>query len=320
MNPIDGLAALKSIGESLMLIARTLRPLIPMLCWAVGAGAQTAPPAAGPATSESFGHAIDGFQLLRNFVFGRSGASTVRSLDDLAEKFDPYGIAGTGVINKEWQRYQKFNPANFVFTESSLNLTATIRSGGGLVPGGIHSGQIWSKEVFQPGITGQPAYAFEIRMKIPDKKGTWPAFWLYSKPSNQRSDGSEIDHPEFFVMTHQSQFDWTGNTHGPGTGSDFYSIKTNKWFWRPGVDFSADYHDFQTLWTPDAVYKYVDGKLVLATHFKWTAPTPAQMGVNLAVGSDDPSLIGLQPASLADFPCALSIAHIKVWGKPQAAH
>jgi hypothetical protein len=124
-----------------------------------------------------------------------------------------------------------------VFLESSLNLTATMPPDGGLFPGGIHSGQIWSKEVFQPGVTGHTGYAFEIRKKIPDRKGTWPAFWLYSKASHQRSDGSEIDHTEFFVMTYQNQFDWTGYTHGPGTGSDYDSIKTNRWTWASGRRF-----------------------------------------------------------------------------------
>ena len=63
------------------------------------------------------------------------------------------------------------------------------------------------------------------------------------------------------------------------------------------------------------MYKYVDNRLVVATHFKWTAPGPAQMGANLAVGSGKSELMGLQPASLSDFPCALSIVHIKVWGR-----
>src|ERR1035438_9837341 len=142
------------------------RALIPIFCWTASAAAQTAPLVKGPSIAESFGHAVERFQVLANLVFGRSAACTIKGLDDLAEKFAPYGIAGTTVINEEWQRYQKFNPANFVFTESSLNLMATVPPGGGLFAGGIHSGQIWSKEVFQPAVTGHAVYAFEIRMKI----------------------------------------------------------------------------------------------------------------------------------------------------------
>jgi len=254
--------------------------------------------------------------VLRDYRFGTYDRRAIGNLDALANKFDPYGIAGTTVINREWQRYQTFNPDNFVFKTHSLELTATIPEGGGVSEGGIHSGQIWSKETFQPGVTGDSMYAFEIRMKIPNGVGTWPAFWMYSKPSAKRSDSSEIDHPEFFVMRYQNQFDWTGSTHGPGLGADFYSIKTNKFgLWHPGTDFSADYHDYQTLWTGDAVYKYVDGKLIVATYFKWTSPNPAQFGANLAVGSSDPSLVGLQPDATTLFPTALSIQHIKVWAR-----
>ena len=266
-----------------------------------------------PPVSAPYRDAIKGFKPARNYTFGESRGNTVRSLDELSDAFVPYGIAGKNVINQEWERYQPFNERNFVFRPNALDLTATIPEGGGLVAGGIHSGQIWSKEVFQPGVTGYAVYGFEIRMKIPRGPGMWPAFWLYAKEGP--SDASEIDHPEFFIMRYQDQFDWTGSTHGPGMGSDFYSLKTNKFVWRPGVDFSADYHDYETLWTPDAVYKYVDGKLVLATKFKWTATGAAQMGANLAVGTDSKGLIGLQPDSLSQFPSALSIEHIKVWAK-----
>ena len=67
--------------------------------------------------------------------------------------------------------------------------------------------------------------------------------------------------------------------------------------------------------SPAKVYKYVNGKLVVATHFKWTAPEAAQLGANLAVGSSQAALAGLQPDSLSEFPSALSLAYIKVWGR-----
>jgi hypothetical protein len=149
-------------------------------------------------------------------------------LGQLAESFTPYGIAGTTVIHQEWERYQTFNDRTFVLTPSSLDLTATIPEGGGLFPGGIYSGQIWSKEIYQPGLTGHDVYAFEVRIKIPNGQGMWPAAWLYAlKPGE--TDGSEIDNPEFFVMQWQNQFDWTGFQHGPSQGAQIYSIKTNQW-------------------------------------------------------------------------------------------
>lgn len=265
-----------------------------------------------PGTSETFGQAIAGMTVASNYIFGTGPGRTVQSLQQLATNFDPYGIAGTIVINNEWERYQLFNSQNFVFTNNSLNLTATLPANGGLFSGGINSGQIWTKKTYQPGVTGAQIYAFEVRMRIPNGPGMWPAAWFYTKQPGI-NDTSEIDNPEFYDMEWQNMMDWTGFQHGPGQGPDIYSIKTNQYVWQPGLIFSADYHDYQTFWTPDAVYKYVDGTLIYAQSFKWTSRGPAQLGVNLAVGS--PNLPGLLPTSVSEFPAALSIDHITIWSK-----
>jgi hypothetical protein len=267
-----------------------------------------------PSTTETFGDAINGMPIVENFLFGTDYNRNIKNLSNLAAYFSPYGIAGTIVINQEWERYQPFNPANFVFTPTTLQLTATIPKGGGLFPGGINSGQIWSKMTMAPGVTGHAVYATEVRMKIPPGQGMWPAAWFFTKQWGI-GDMSEIDNPEFFTMQWQNTFDWTGNVHGPGQGTNIYSIKTNPWVWHPSLNFAADYHDYQMIWTEDAVYRYVDGTLVLADKFVWTSKGPAQMGINLAVGSNLASLPGLQPNSLTEFPVALSIDHITIWGK-----
>lgn len=262
----------------------------------------------------TFSEAVAGLSVLDNYAFGTGAGKTVTNIQQLSGAFNPYGIAGTTVINQEWERYQPFNSTNFVFTNNALNLTATIPSGGGLYPGGINSGQIWTKQTFKPGYTGHYVYATEVRMQIPSGLGTWPAAWFYTQSGMPgMNDGSEIDNPEFFIMTNQNQYDWTGYQHGPGQGSQIYSIKTNQWVWAPGINFAAAYHDYQTFWTPDAVYKYVDGTLVYAQRFQWTAAGAAQLGVNLAVGSWN--LPGLQPNSLSEFPSALSVDHITIWAK-----
>jgi hypothetical protein len=268
-----------------------------------------------PPTSQTFADAIQPLTVLRSYTFGTAVGRSVRSLQDLAKSFSPYGIAGTIVINREWQRYQPFNAANFVFTPSTLNLTATIPADGGLFAGGIHSGQIWTMQTFQPGTNGHVVLAFEVRMRIPPGRGMWPAAWLFAKTPGL-GDTSEIDNPEFFNMQTQNEFDWTSNLHGPGVGRETYSIKTNQWVWHPGINFSSGFHDYQTLWTQDMEYSYLDGKLIHAQEFKWTAKGEAQFGINLAVGSSNTdSLPGLQPTSLGEFPAALQIDHFTIWAK-----
>ena len=82
------------------------------------------------------------------------------------------------------------------------------------------------------------------RVKIPNGVGMWPAFWL-TPPYG--GDASEIDIMEFNVMSYQNQYDWTGNNHGPGTGSTFYSNLSNPYTWHPGTDFSAVFHNYQVI-------------------------------------------------------------------------
>jgi hypothetical protein len=270
--------------------------------------------AQNPSTSQTFEQYVQGMQSIGWYNFGTGAGCTVCNLQQLAAAFNPYAIGGTIVQHQEWERYQPFNSTNFVFGGNSLNLTATIPKGGGLWAGGINSGQIWTKQTFQPNVTGKSVYAFMVRMKIPNGKGSWPGSWLYTAQPGT-ADGSEIDNPEFFVMQWQNQYDWTGFNHGPNTGSTIYSILSNPYTWRPGIDFSADYHNYELIWTPDATYKYVDGKLILAQHFKYTAHGAAQFGVNLGVGSSESDLPGLQPNSLSEFPMPLSIQYISMWAK-----
>jgi hypothetical protein len=80
---------------------------------------------------------------LSDYQFGTGSDRNLGNLTQLGSLFTPYGIAGTTVIQKEWERYQPFNSTNFAFTPRSLDLTATIPSGGGLWSGGINSGQIF---------------------------------------------------------------------------------------------------------------------------------------------------------------------------------
>ncbi len=265
-----------------------------------------------PKTSQTFDQFVAGMHPLRYYAFGTGSGSNVTNLTQLAQAFSPYGIAGTTVEEQEWERYQPFNSTNFVFTSHALNLTATLH--GGLYSGGINSGQIWTKETFKPQQTGYTIYAISVRMKVPNAWGSWTSAWLYTKQSGQ-GDGSEIDNPEFFMMNNQNQYDWTGYNHGPGKGYTIYTIKQNKWVWEPGIDFSADYHSYELVWTPDATYKYVDGRLIDAQTFKWTAPGAGQLGINLAVGSSASGLYGLQPRSTSEFPIVNSIETIGIWGK-----
>lgn len=238
---------------------------------------------------------LTGYTLLRQYNFD--------STADL-NSFNPYGIAGTSVINQEWQRYQTFNTTNHKIIGGKLELTA-LANLGGVYSGGISSGQICSKEVFYPRNGIQ--YAFVLRAKVPKKTGAWPAFWLYNPGVQSGGTNSEIDIMEIFDTPTQNTFDWTGYDHGSGVGTTYYSIMTNQWVWHPGFDFSSDYHDYILVWQEGNIEKWVDNTQVKGTIFNWFGPDP-QVLVNLAMGGS----VNNNPTA-ASFPAVYSIESLKIY-------
>ncbi len=257
----------------------------------------------GAGGSSGGGLDLSDFTLSRDYEFGTGSG---RNTSDLSANFNPYGIAGTSVINNEWQRYQSFNGTNHHITADRLELTATPDKGG-IYNGGISSGQIATKETFYP--SNGKTYVFQVRAKIPHGTGLWPAFWLYA--ANDPHTASEIDAFEFFNSPTQDTHDWTGYDHGDGVGSDYYNIMTNQWVWHPGFDFADDYHTYTLVWKEGDIQKWVDDTQVKGTYFTWNGSAP-QVILNLAVGGDPNS----PPSSSGTpFPAKFSLDFFKVWVK-----
>ena len=251
------------------------------------------------------GPPLDEYVLTHDFTFGKSG--NITSIEELDAYFNPYGIAGTNVINQEWQRYQPFNSSNFVFTDSTLQLRA-LTDLGGIEDGGISSGQIVTEEGFYP--SEGKTLLIQLRAKIPHGEGTWPAFWMYS-PGGSGTTDSEIDIFEFFNSETQNTYDWTGFNHGSGVGDDYYSIMTNQWVWHPGFDFSEEYHVYTLIWKEGDVQKWVDKNLVLGTYFEWYGPDPVII-VNLAMGGKPNNPPNAQETP---FPSIFSLDYLRIYEK-----
>lgn len=248
------------------------------------------------------GFDLSPYTLLRDYNFGTGAGNNVNNTTQLAVNFNPYAIAGTTVINNEWQRYQNFNTTNHAFTSNDLSLTA-VANLGGIFNGGISSGQIASKEAFYP--RNGRTYVFQVRAKVPNKVASWPAFWMYARQAPNTA--SEIDIFEFFSSSTQNSFDWTGYDHGDGVGSNYYNIMTNQFVWRPGFDFAADYHTYTLVWKEGDIQKWVDGTWVKGTNFSWFGSDP-QVIINLAIGGSSNS----NPNS-STFPCQFLVDYFRVY-------
>ncbi|QGQ99407.1 glycosyl hydrolase family protein [Paenibacillus psychroresistens] len=295
---------LKGIAGNEVIFSTKEGTTIPNIVTNTGAATPTPTIAPTPTpTPAAGGPDLTGYTLFRDYSFGTS--RNVNSLTSISNSFNPYGVAGTTVINNEWQRYQPINATNHHLTSTTLELTATPNLGG-VYNGGISSGQITTKETFYP-YDGK-TYIFQLRAKIPKKVGAWPAFWLYS-PGGAGSTNSEIDIFEFFDTPTQNTFDWTGYDHGDGVGADYYSIMTNQWVWHPGTDFAPDYHLYTLIWKEGNIQKWVDGTQVKGTLFRWDGPAP-QVLINLAMGGNTNN----SPVA-GSFPAVFTLDYFRVYVK-----
>jgi beta-glucanase (GH16 family) len=140
----------------------------------------------------------------------------------------------------------------------------------------------------------------EIRAKIPQGKGLWPAFWLLPENHNSKPeiDVMEIygDQPSIIKMNFH---------YNNGNGRN--SNRRNDW---AGPDFSANFHRFAVDWRPNAIIWYVDG--IERWRYTDTAHIPSipmYLLVNLAVGGSGPGA----PETSTSFPSYYEIDYVKVW-------
>ncbi|MEX1191310.1 MAG: family 16 glycosylhydrolase [Brumimicrobium sp.] len=109
---------------------------------------------------------------------------------------------------------------------------------------------------------------YEIKCKIPEGKGFWPAFWTYS----DHGDGTgwnEIDVFEFYSKpntNNPSKVHRMNNHYDYDDIGENYNCPTNY----EGSDFSQAFHTFTLVWTPNKIEWYVDGDLKRRTTLFYT--------------------------------------------------
>jgi beta-glucanase (GH16 family) len=243
-----------------------------------------------------------GYKLVQNWDFGVN----VRDVNELRQLFHTRYIYNYGKqdhLGGEWTRYR--DNENHVFIDGNLALVARVKDE--MKPGKIESGMLRSKW------TGQYGY-FEIRMKAPAARGTFPAFWL--NPEDQKWP-PEIDVVEIVNNekdTTLTSYHFLHEGKGSKKPEAIFSLLDNHKAYRPGLDYAAGFHTFAVEWTNDVVRHYVDEVLVVERTFMWkhtdgTDGGPAHVLVNLSVGGKWPG----PPVEPEAFPAKLEIDYIRVW-------
>jgi beta-glucanase (GH16 family) len=141
---------------------------------------------------------------------------------------------------------------------------------------------------------------FEVRCKMPQGKGLWPAVWLLPDAGNHTIWPPEIDVVEYLgnqpnVALMNLHYVAQNVAHGQ-TSREYQ-----------GPDFSQDFHTFGIQWTPSAVTWFVDG----TEKHKVQENIPnlnMYLITNLAVGD-----WAGQPDASTQFPARLQIDYARVW-------
>jgi beta-glucanase (GH16 family) len=156
---------------------------------------------------------------------------------------------------------------------------------------------------------------FELRARLPDTQGIWPAFWML--PANLAPYGAWPASGEIDIM------EMVGSEPGRVYGTIHYNsphLQAGGFYdLADGGVFADDFHIFSLEWEPEAIRWFVDGRLYHSESYWYTrnAPFPAPFDqdfyllINLAVGGNWPG----RPDETSVFPQSLYVDYVRVYQK-----
>jgi beta-glucanase (GH16 family) len=177
-----------------------------------------------------------------------------------------------------------------------------------------HAGEtVTSAKITTEKATGWQYGRIEMRAKLPEGLGTWPAFWMMPKKSTYGSwpKSGEID-----IMEHVG-FD-PGVVHGTVHTQAFnHRIGTQKGGQVSVPTAMQGFHEYAIEWDENAIHWYLDGekfftfdRLEDATSAEWPFDQPFYIILNLAIGGD---WGGSKGVNLDALPARYEVDWVKVW-------
>ncbi len=148
----------------------------------------------------------------------------------------------------------------------------------------------------------------EVRAKLPNGQGFWPAIWLLPRTTPWPT-GGEID-----IMEARGDLPWRISS-AVHWGWDVANHQYFSQIYESGANFQEGYHDYAVEWEVGTVRFYVDG----VQHYTLYEPavgipgTPKSIVLNLAVGGDYSGY----PDWTTPFPAEFDIDYVRVWQRPE---
>jgi len=152
---------------------------------------------------------------------------------------------------------------------------------------------------------------FEARLKLPQGKGTWPAFWMLPKVFNTWPDDGEIDIME--------EVGFNPNVVSSAIHCKAYnhSIGTQKVAEKLVPTAESEFHVYAVEWTSDYIRGYVDGVKYFeflndktGNKDTWPFNTPFYLKLNLAWGGNWGGAQGVDESKL---PATYEIDYVRVF-------
>lgn len=146
---------------------------------------------------------------------------------------------------------------------------------------------------------------FEAKLKFPEGRGLWPAFWLLNTQYVENSP--EIDIVEFLghkKNTVHHTLHYIDQANG-------YRTVSSPTYETQGPDYSADFHTYAVAWDPTKIRFYVDGVLtreITDSEFLISSQS-MYLILNLAVGGFWPG----SPDASTPFPAKFEIDYVRAY-------
>jgi beta-glucanase (GH16 family) len=152
---------------------------------------------------------------------------------------------------------------------------------------------------------------FEARLKLPQGKGVWPAFWMLPENFVKSPDDGEIDIMEAVGY----EPDWV---HA-GIHSKAYTGETGRNAKKNIPTAQSDFHVYAVEWTPDFIKVYVDNEVYFeflndheGNKDTWPFSQPFYLKLNLAWGGNWGGYEGVDGSCL---PAVYEIDYVRVYQK-----
>lgn len=217
-----------------------------------------------------------------------------------------YETAEPGWVNNELQTYVAGRTGDIVtadVSDGTLKIRA-IKSGNRVYSARVNTRKNWTYGYF------------EARLKLPEGKGTWPAFWMMPSVWSGWPEGGEID-----IMEHVGcvPTEVSSSIH---CKAYYHAIGTQKTAARKIATVMDEFHTYALEWTPEYIGTFVDGKELF--HYDpddypkgrnadtWPFDKPFELKLNLAWGGDWGGMYGVDENCL---PATYEIDYVRVFQK-----